>query len=227
MQYSIVIPIYKESESILPLYHALRHTMDRLKQPYEIIFIDDGSGEDLQQACAMMDARLARIIRLPEHIGQAGALAKGFQEAKGEYIISMDGDLQDDPKYIPSFIDKLAQGFDAVCGYRIRRKDPKIKLLYSKIGNFLQRTLLSTRIRDISCTYRACRKECIKSIKLARENYNIYIPFLLLRRGYRLAEIPIEQNKRAFGRSRYSYMKILGVINSFIRLTMDILKGAV
>jgi len=225
MEYSIVIPVYNEFNSIPILYNAIRNTMDPLKQPYEIIFINDGSAprgmEYLEEA---LDKKVARIINLEKHLGQTVALATGFKEAQGKIVISMDGDLQDDPAHIPGFIKKLQQGFDAVCGYRINRKDKLNKIILSKIGNFIQKVLFRTELHDIACTYRAYKKECIKKIKLIRNGYHRYIPIILIREGYKVTELPIVQASRLYGQSNYSlFSKIAQITVSFLYLVFDML----
>lgn len=222
-KYSVIIPVYNEVESILPLCNVLCGIMDGLRESYEIIFINDGSAAiNINYAEGGMKRDVIRVINLSKHIGQTGALLDGFKEAQGEIMISMDGDLQDDPKYIPDFISKLNQGFDAVCGCRIKRTDKKNKIILSKIGNFLQRMILKTDIHDIACTYRIYRKECVENLKFIRNGYHRYIPFLLMKQGYKVAEIPVEQGERLFGRSKYSSWKALGVIVSFFFLIFDV-----
>ena len=222
--YSIIIPVYNESESVIPLYNALRITMERLQCQYEIIFVNDGSS-DMDEAYLgrMMDGKVSRIVSLPGHIGQTFALGRGFKEARGKFIFSIDGDMQDDPAHIPLFIDKLKQGFDVVCGYRINRKDGKDKIVLSRFGNMLQRMIFHTGLHDISCTYRLYKRECLSGLMLSRSGYHRYIPLLLLRRGYKVAEIPIEQGVRHFGLSKYKFLsKIRQITVSFFYLLSDI-----
>ncbi len=224
LKYSIVIPVFNEFSSILPLYHDLCKVMTGFRQPYEIIFINDGgdqAGPDYWRP--RTDENIFKIINLNRHYGQTKALACGFREARGEIIISMDGDLQDQPKYIPYFIDKVSQGFDVVCGYRIKRRDAKNKIILSKIGNFLQKIILRTSLNDISCTFRIYNKECLKNLRLIRNGYHRYIPFILIRQGYKVTEITIEQGTRLFGRSKYSFLKIPQVVASLFFLILDIL----
>ncbi len=224
MQYSIVIPAYNETESMPLLLKSLIKVMDNLQESYEIIFINDGSKQiNAEHLKSSQGKNTVKIINLACHEGQTFALAAGFKEARGEFIISMDGDLQDNPKYIPYFINKIYEGFDVVCGYRFKRKDRKMKIILSKVGNFLQRAILKTRLHDISCTYRIYKRECLEGIRLERNGYHRYIPFILMRKGYNVTELQIEQDARLFGQSKYKSWKMIQVIVSSLFLVFDVL----
>lgn len=227
-EYSIIIPIRNEYVSIVILYNALSNVMNNLRLSYEILIINDCScNEDMDTLRGKFDKNIVRIIDIPMHIGQSGALAEGFKNAKGKFIISMDGDLQDSPEYIPFFINEINKGLDAVCGYRIKRKDSQYKIVLSKIGNHLQRIIFQNDIHDIGCTYRIYRENCIKELKLTRNGYHRYIPLLLIRRGYKVGEIKIHQHKRIFGHSKYSFWKPLAVLLSSLFLICDMIRRRV
>jgi len=199
--------------------------MDKIDGAYQIIFVNDGSVFfDLKYLEANMDSNIVKIINLPVKLGQTKALARGLEGAVGNVVISMDGDLQDNPEYIQYFIDKLSQGFDVVCGRRVNRKDAKNKILLSKIGNFVQNLIFHTGLHDISCTYRAYKKECVRSLKLIRNGYHRYIPFLLIREGYKVTEINIEQRERVYGRSKYSCWKVVDAVFTFLYIIFDIVR---
>ncbi len=225
IQYSVVIPIYNEFNSVLPLYNSLCAVIGSLQSPYEIIFVNDGSTEmDVAYLEKNIDKSTSRIINLSRHLGQTFALANGFKEAKGNFIFSMDGDLQDSPEYIPLFINKINQGFDVVCGYRIKRKDKINKIILSRLGNLIQEIFFRTKLHDISCTYRIYKRECIEDLKLIRNGYHRYIPFFLLRKGYKITEIPIEQKRRIYGSSKYNLVfKMIQITSGFFYLLSDIL----
>lgn len=226
IQYSIIIPLYNEDNATLIfLCNSLLAIMDSLHESYEIILVDDGSSKQYTPTLVSEVAREAiKIITLPKNFGQTKALSVGFTVAKGRMLISLDGDLQDDPKHIPAFIDKLYTGFDVVCGCRVKRNDKIMKIILSRIANIIQRVILRTGIHDISCTFRIYKRECIENLKLTRKGYHRYIPFLLKRKGYKIAEIAIEQNKRLFGSSRYkNFSKIIQAIESFFLLLFDIM----
>lgn len=224
IQYSIVIPVYNETESIPLLSKTLINVMDNLQESYEIIFVNDGLNQiNREHLKSCQDKNIIKIINLPCHMGQTFVLAVGLKEAKGKFVISMDGDLQDNPKYIPYFINKIYQGFDVVCGYRFKRKDRKMKIILANIGNFLQRTILRTNLHDISCTYRIYKRECLQVLRLKRNGYHRYIPFILIRKGYNVAELQIEQDARLFGQSKYKCWKVIRVVVSFFFLVFDVL----
>lgn len=224
IQYSIVIPVYNETESMPFLSKALIKVMDDLQESYEIIFVNDGLGRiNMEHLKNCQDKGIIKIINLSCHKGQTFGLAAGFKEAKGKFVISMDGDLQDNPKYIPYFINKIHQGFDVVCGYRQKRKDRKTKIILAKAGNFLQKTILKTNLHDISCTYRIYKRECLEGLRLKRNGYHRYIPFILIRKGYNVTELQIEQDARLFGRSKYKSWKAILVVVSFFFLVSDVL----
>ncbi len=224
-KYSVVIPIYNEFNSILPLYNNLSYEMNKLQDSYEIIFVNDGS-VPMEGMCHLknsMDKNISKIVDLPKRMGQTKALAVGFKESRGDIIISMDGDLQDNPKYIPNFIEKFYQGFDVVCGYRIKRNSGKMTIILSRTGNFLQRMLFHTKLHDISCTYRIYKKDCIKNLRLIRKGYHRYIPLLLIAKGFKLTEIPIKQGKRLYGHSKYSvFFKVPRIVTNLLLLLFDI-----
>ncbi len=224
IQYSIVIPVYNETESMPLLSMALVNVMDNLQESYEIIFVNDGSNQiNTEHLKSSQGKNTVKIINLHYHRGQTFVLAVGFKEARGKLIISMDGDLQDNPKYIPYFINKIYEGFDVVCGYRFKRKDRKMKIILSKVGNFLQRAILKTHLHDISCTYRIYKRECLEGIRLERNGYHRYIPFILMRKGYNVTELQIEQDARLFGQSKYKSWKMIQVIVSSLFLVFDVL----
>lgn len=224
IQYSIVIPVYNETESIPFLSRTLITVMDNLQESYEIIFVNDGLNQiNMECLKSCQDKNIIKIINLTCHMGQTFALVEGLKEARGKFVISMDGDLQDNPKYIPYFINKIYQGFDVVCGYRFKRKDKKMKIILAKIGNFIQRTILRTNLHDISCTYRIYKRECLAGLRLKRNGYHRYIPFILMRKGYSVTELQIEQDVRLFGRSKYKSWKVIQVVASFFFLVFDVL----
>jgi len=226
IKYSVIVPVYNESYSIPLLWRHLKTVMGDLKEPYEVIFINDGSDTKTHNLLNDMKAKHDNIAvyHLKENMGQTEALRKGFEIARGDIIVSMDADLQDDPKYIPQFINKINEGYDVVCGYRRRRKDKLNKIILSKIGNFIQGIVWKTGLHDLACTYRAYRKGCIKDINLSRRGYHRYIPYFLSRQGCRITELEIEQNKRPYLESKYSFLKMFDVIYEFLSICFVVSK---
>jgi len=201
---SIVIPSYNEEKNIPILYNELNRVLARLNKKYEIIFIDDGSTDrtfENLQSIHNKDKNV-RVIKFQGNSEKAAALSAGFSKAKGNIIITMDADLQDDPNEIPRFVQKLNEGYDLVVGWKHKRKDPITKVISSKIFNFLVRRLTKIRLHDCDCNFRAMKKEVIQNINLYSGLYR-YIPSLAKSKGYKLGEIKVTHHKRKFGKSKY------------------------
>lgn len=220
MKYSIILPVYNEYESIPLLWSNLKTIMDSLHESYEVIFIDDGSSKSTIEVLSNLKQKNNNVVyyRFNENKGQTEVLREGFEMAKGDIILTMDSDLQDNPKYIPEFINKINEGYDVVCGYRKIRNDKISKIILSKIGNFIQKTLWRTGLNDIACTYRAYKKACIKHINLSKKGYHRYIPYFLGKKGFKITEIEIMQDKRAHSKSRYSVLKAIDVFIEFVTI---------
>ena len=166
---SIVIPVYNEEESIEPLLDALKEPCAGIKGGCEIIFVDDGSTDDsasLMEAAANTDPRIKAII-LRRNFGKTAALAAGFDHAAGEVIVSMDADLQNDPTDIPKLLEKLDEGYDAVSGWRVHRKDPPLsRILPSRIANWLISAVTGLKLHDYGCALKAYRREVLQGVGL-------------------------------------------------------------
>ena len=215
---SIVVPIHNEEPAILPLYDRLTRVLDRLQKPYEIIFVDDASTDrsfDLLANLVETDSRL-KVMRLRRNFGQTAALAAGFDEAQGNIIISLDGDLQHDPEDIPALLGKLDEGFDIASGWRKNRVDNAItRKIPSRIANWLMAKASGVDLRDFGTTFKAYRAEILKDINLYGELHR-FIPALASFYGARIAEVPIRNVPRAAGESHY------GIGRTF-RVMFDIL----
>jgi len=216
--YSVVIPFHNEELSVEELLGSLTKVMKGLKEPYEIIAIDDRSTDATHEKLRKFTASDPAVIPvlLPERKGQTGALAEGFARSRGRITISMDGDLQDDPSCIPLFLAKFREsGADVVCGWRWKRDDSTPVIIYSKIGNFFQKLFLGTSIHDISCTFRVYKTAALKTVTLNETGIHRFLPFLIKRRGFSLAEERIRQHPRKHGVSKYSSRKVLETIRLF------------
>lgn len=180
--------------------------MRKSEDEFEIIIVDDGSADSslsvLRNEKIDKNMNELRIIELRKNFGQTAALLAGFSKAQGEIIISLDGDLQNDPKDIPKFLQKLEEGYDIVCGWRKKRKDSVFKRIPSKISNYLNRRLNRINIHDSGCTFRAYISDAAKGLKLTGEGHR-YIPAILSYQGYRITEIPIEHHPRLKGKTKY------------------------
>jgi glycosyltransferase involved in cell wall biosynthesis len=202
---SIVIPIHNEEPSILPLYDRLTAVLERLRKPYEIIFIDDASTDrsfDLLANLVETDSRL-KVIRLRRNFGQTAALAAGFDESQGTIVISLDGDLQHAPEDIPALLEKIEEGYDIASGWRKNRLDNAVtRKLPSRIANWLMAKASHVDLRDFGTTFKAYRAEILKDINLYGELHR-FIPALASFYGARIAEVPIRNSPRASGGSHY------------------------
>ena len=218
---SIVIPVYNERKSINILYGKIKNMLKTFGEKSEIIFLDDGSTDDsykILQELSSIDENV-RVFRHGTNQGQCKAVEKGFREARGETIVTMDGDLQNDPDDIPKLISKLNEGFDVVCGWRWSRKDHWHKVLKSKIGNFFQRKITGLKIHDIGCSMRAYRRRIVKDIIFQNKYEVSLLPLMLSRHTNRITETKIKHYERPFGESKYGFFKMsFGVIRDYIKL---------
>jgi glycosyltransferase involved in cell wall biosynthesis len=202
---SVVIPVYDEEESVRPLYEGVRGACDPLRVPYEMIFVDDGSGDRTFETLAVLhgeDARV-RVIRFRRNYGQTAAMAAGFGAARGATVVSLDGDLQNDPADIPHLLAKLDEGFDVVCGWRKGRQDTLVsRRVPSAVANWLIAKITGVSIHDNGCSLRAYRAPVIKQVELYADLHR-FIPALSTLTGARIAEIVVRHHPRRFGRSKY------------------------
>jgi glycosyltransferase involved in cell wall biosynthesis len=202
---SIVVPVFNEEDNIFFLYERIRDVCDSLQHTCEMVFIDDGSQD--QTLCFLtkvhqQDSRV-KVIQFRKNYGQTPAMAAGFRAAKGKIIVSMDGDLQNDPKDIPRLLQKLDEGYDVVCGWRKDRKDKLIsRKIPSKIANWLISKITGVPIHDNGCSLKAYRKEVIKQVSLYSELHR-FIPAMSTLTGARIAEIVVTHHARQFGTSKY------------------------
>jgi glycosyltransferase involved in cell wall biosynthesis len=209
VKFSIVIPVYNEEDNVIPLYNELKDVLMEAREPYEVIFVDDGSTDRTFERLLKLhevDGRV-KIIRFRRNFGQSLALAAGFKHATGEIVISMDGDLQNDPRDIPRLVEKLNEGYDVICGWRWDRKDPLFKKWFSRIANWLRRKITGERIHDSGCTLRAYRRACLEGLELFGELHR-YIPTLLFWKGYKIGELKVSHRRRVFGRTKYGWKRL-------------------
>jgi glycosyltransferase involved in cell wall biosynthesis len=211
---SVVIPLFNEEASVSPLYVRLTQVLTGLDQPYEIIFVDDGSKDRTPEVLNEIhesDSRV-KVVTLRRNFGQTPALKAGFDVACGNIIISMDGDLQHDPEEIPAFIAKLEEGYDIVSGWRAQRRDRWLtRRLPSRIANWLMAKLARVPLHDFGTTFKAYRREIIQSLPLYGELHR-FIPALASWSGARITEISINNPPRRNGKSNYGLSRTLHVI---------------
>ena len=207
MKLSLIIPVYNEQDNVLPLYNKLKAV---LEYDHELIFIDDGSKDNTYEILKNIqkkDSKL-KIIRFRNNFGKSEALSKGFKHAKGDIIITMDGDLQDDPEEIPRFTEKIKEGYDLVVGWKYKRQDPLSKTIPSKFFNFLIKVLTGVKIHDSNCCFKAYKKEVVKNLKIYGELHR-YIPSLVNWKGFKVTEIKVKHHKRLHGKSKYGFSRLL------------------
>ena len=213
IKFSIVVPLYNEEASVTPLYVRLTQVMTGLDEPYEIVFVDDGSTDQTLKALYEVyesDSRVS-IVTLRRNFGQTPALKAGFDAARGEIIISMDGDLQHDPEEIPAFITKLEEGYDIVSGWRAQRQDRWLtRRLPSRIANWIMAKLSGVPLHDFGTTFKAYRRETIQNLQLYGELHR-FIPALAAWSGARITEIPISNPPRQNGKSNYGLSRTFHV----------------
>ena len=202
MRLSIVIPVYNEVESIDILYQEIVQSIDTSE--YEIIFIDDGSTDGSSEKIAelIQENQKLRLIQFYRNYGKSAALSEGFKQADGEYIVTMDADLQDDPSEIKNLINKLEEGYDLVSGWKKNRKDPMSKRLPSKLFNFITRLFTSVKIHDFNCGLKIYRKSVIKTLEIYGGRHR-YIPALAGQKKFTVTEIIVNHRPREFGITKY------------------------
>jgi glycosyltransferase involved in cell wall biosynthesis len=217
---SIVIPLFNEGENIRPLYRSLRSGMEETGYTWEVILVDDGSTDNtfrLLQELHQQDNRV-RVLRLRRNYGQTAALAAGFDAARGATIVSLDGDLQNDPQDIGRLIEKLDEGYDVVSGWRVRRQESFwLRRLPSKVANWLISLTTGLRLHDYGCTLKAYRSEVIKELRLYGEMHR-FIPALMWGNGARIAELSVQHSPRLHGKSKYGLSRTLRVLLDLVTI---------
>ena len=201
---SVVVPVRNEELSVALLYDELAAALDPLGEAWEAVFVDDGSTDGSFAALTRLHAAAAnvRVVRLRRNFGKAAALVAGFDQAQGETIVTVDGDLQDDPSEIPRLLAKLEEGFDLVSGWKTRRRDPLVRRVLSRLFNAVTSRFSGVRLHDMNCGLKAYRAEVVRGLRIYGELHR-FIPVLAHYRGYRIAELPVNHRPREHGRSRY------------------------
>lgn len=219
---SILIPVYNEEESLKQLhknivFYCNQSIKENLISNYEIWFISDGSTDNSENIIKELIAKniKTKCVIFRKNFGKSKALHYGFQKVKGDIVLTMDADLQDDPVEIPNFIRKINDGYDLVSGWKQTRLDPLEKTLPSKIFNFVTSRMSGINIHDFNCGYKAYRKEVVKSLNIYGE-FHRYIPIFAARNGFKVTEIIIKHHKREFGKSKYGIERYLrGMFDAF------------
>ncbi|TXH06577.1 MAG: glycosyltransferase [Candidatus Moraniibacteriota bacterium] len=201
---SVVVPLYNEEGNVFELHRRIKEALEKSGHPYEIIFVDDGSKDKTRveaEACKPM-----KLIVFRKNFGQTAAFDAGIKAATNDIIITLDGDLQNDPADIPLLLAKIDEGYDVVSGWRHKRQDPWSKKIPSRIANLLRKLLIHDNIHDSGCSLKAYRRECFKDIDLFGEMHR-FIPAILQLEGYRVAEVKVSHHPRLHGVTKYNWKR--------------------
>ncbi|MGH3133080.1 MAG: glycosyltransferase family 2 protein [Gaiellaceae bacterium] len=213
VELSVVVPVHDEEENVGPLYDALRRSLDAVGRTYEVVVVDDGSRDDTYISLARLasEDRRLKLVKLRRNYGQTAAMAAGFDHARGEIIVPMDGDMQNDPADIGALLEKIDEGYDVVSGWRRERRDGFTRRLPSRIANWLIGRVTGVRLHDYGCTLKAYRSEIVRETRLYGEMHR-FLPALAYQAGARIAEIPVNHRPRAAGTSNYGLSRTFKVL---------------
>lgn len=220
---SVIVPLYEEEDSLELLYAKIKDALEKLDTTYEIIFIDDGSTDctwSIIEALKKNDPQLTGV-KFRRNFGQTNAMVAGFNHALGEIIITMDGDLQNDPADIPLLLEKIDQGYDIVSGWRKDRKDHFARVLPSMVANKIISWTTGVNLHDYGCSLKAYRAECIKPINAYGEMHRFF-PALASMTGAKISEVPVNHRAREFGVSKYGFERIFSVFSDIFAMNMII-----
>ena len=207
---SIVIPLYNEEESLAELYARLTGILDGYVGRHELIFVDDGSTDGSLGTLRELRSRDRRVklISFKRNNGKSAALQEGFKASRGDFVVTIDADLQDDPNEIPGLLEKLDEGYDLVSGWKKNRKDPPNKTIPSKLFNFVTSLASGIKLHDFNCGLKAYRRDVVKRISVYGELHR-FIPVLAAWEGFRVTEKDVTHFERKFGRSKYGASRLL------------------
>ena len=208
---SVVVPLYNEEGNAKELHKRIVEACEPIGKTYQIIFIDDGSTDGTAKDCE--DLRPLKLIRFRKNYGQTAGFDAGIKAAKGEVIITMDGDLQNDPKDIKLLLEKMDEGFDVVSGWRWQRKDDFMKKLSSRLANLLRKVLVEDNIHDSGCSLKAYKRECFHDVDLFGEMHR-FMPAILQFDGYKVGEVKVNHFPRVHGTTKYNWKRgIKGIVD--------------
>jgi glycosyltransferase involved in cell wall biosynthesis len=217
---SLVVPGLNEAASLPELARRITAVLDEQEVPFELIFVDDGSSDDTWEVVAELHAEDPRVmgVRLRKNFGKAMALSAGFARVRGEVVVMMDADLQDDPVDLPKFLQKIEEGLDVVVGWKVDRRDPLNRRVLSKIFNGIVALVTGVRLHDMNCGFKAYRREVIGSIPIYGDLFR-FIPVLANWQGFTVGEVPVKHHARKHGRSRYGLERILRGLFDLLSVT--------
>jgi len=217
VEVSVVVPVYNEEKNLPILVPRLAHVLEGIGCPYEMLFVDDGSQDQSREILKEMAVRFSalRLLGLKNNSGLSTALLVGMNEARGNILVTLDSDLQNDPDDIPTLL-KYLKEYDMATGWRQRREDPWLKKISSRIANAVRNWISGETIKDSACTLRAFKKECIKEIPVFNGMHR-FMSTLVRMEGYRVIEVPVTHHPRRFGKSKYN------IRNRMVRSFVDLL----
>jgi glycosyltransferase involved in cell wall biosynthesis len=210
---SVVVPVYNEADNLLALFEDLTDALLGLRQPWEVLFVDDGSVDEsplVLRELASKDDKI-KVLTLRRNFGQTAATMAGIDHASGEVVVVMDGDGQNDPAEIPALLDKLAEGYDVVSGWRRERRDTRPRVWMSRAANWIISRISGVRLHDYGCSLKAYRREILRSVRLYGEMHR-FIPIYARWQGARVAEIPVNHRPRLTGSSKYGFERVFKVV---------------
>ncbi len=209
MHISIVIPAYNEQDNVTELHKKVSAVMKSIKKSYEIIFIDDGSKDNTFKELEKLANKNidTKVIKFRKNFGQTAAWRAGFENAQGDIIITMDSDLQNDPRDIPKLLKKLQEGYDVVSGWRYNRKDKFSKRFFSIFSRLLRKCIIKNKIHDPGCSLKAYKRQALQDIELQGEMHR-YIVELLALKGYKVAEVKVKHFPRKKGKTKYNLIRL-------------------
>lgn len=203
---SIVVPLYNEERNAKELHKKICEACSGLGKHYEIIFVDDGSDDKTVEECQGLVP--LKLIKFRKNFGQTAAFDAGIKEAKGDIVVTMDGDLQNDPADIKLLLDEISKGYDVVSGWRAKRKDNLSKKIFSRGANLLRKILIHDHIHDSGCSLKAYRRECFSDVDLFGEMHR-FIPAILELQGYKVSEVKVSHHPRIHGQTKYNWKRAL------------------
>jgi len=214
VEVSVVVPAYNEADNVEPLCREIVSVMEGSGHSYEIIFVDDGSSDGTFARLETLAGTYeqVRVVKLRRNFGQTAAMSAGFDHARGDVVVSMDGDMQNDPAEIPRLLEKMAEGYDVVSGWRVRRQDRFLtRRVPSIAANWLIGKLTGVRLHDYGCSLKAYRREILQDVHLYGEMHR-FIPALCRWTGAKVAEVPVNHRPRTRGRSKYGLSRVVRVL---------------
>ncbi len=201
---SVVVPLYNEEDNVVKLHEKIVSACKEIKQEYEIIFVDDGSRDDTVRNAKKLSPLI--LIELRKNFGQTAAFDAGFKASNGDIIITMDGDLQNDPSDIPLLLNKMDEGYDIVSGWRKKRQDSLEKKIFSRTANLLRKILLKDSIHDSGCSLKAIKREALEEVDLFGEMHR-FIPAILEFDGWKVGEVEVSHHPRIHGKTKYNWKR--------------------